>query len=150
MIVALTNPDTAARHEEATSAHRHTPSANPFTYFERVRLIDAAVRERGWAERITIVPFNLKQPTLWSQFVPLSARQYVRAYTDWERQKAQWLEQAGYVVMLLDGDESKRVSGSGIRALMQRGDNSWHALVPAATVPLLDDMLASTPMKERT
>ncbi len=150
LLVALTNPHTEARHEESTSAHRHTASANPFTYFERVRLIEAAVRERGWPERITIVPFDLTRPALWPQFVPLSARQFVRAYSEWERQKARWFEQAGYAVSLLDGDCSNRVSAGDIRARMHAGDDSWQPLVPAATVALLDELLRRAPIGKQT
>ena len=42
LIVAVTNPDPGARHPEPTSTHRHTAAANPFTYYERVRLSTAA------------------------------------------------------------------------------------------------------------
>jgi len=137
LVVAVTNPDDAARHEEATSAHRHTAEANPFTYFERVRLLDAAVGDRG---RVTIVPFDLTRAALWPQYVPLSARQYVRAYSGWERQKARWLQDAGYAVTLLDGDPAGRLSADDIRAAMDAGDG-WRALVPAATVVLLAELL---------
>ncbi len=150
LVVALTNPHTEARHEESTSAHRHTASGNPFTYYERVRLIEAAARERGLSDRITIVPFDLTRPELWPQFVPLSARQFVRAYGDWERQKADWLERAGYAVTLLDGDPSNRVSGSDIRACMRAGNAGWQPLVPAATVPLLDELLRLVSIGKRT
>jgi nicotinamide-nucleotide adenylyltransferase len=150
LVVAVTNPDTGARHAESTSAHRHTASANPFNYFERVRLLEAAVRDRGLAERTTLVPFDLNRPEIWSQYVPLSARQFVRAFSDWEREKARWFEHAGYAVTVLDGDPSDRLSASDIRAGMRAGDGSWHRLVPAATMPLLDDMLQGVPMAERT
>jgi cytidyltransferase-like protein len=138
LVVAVTNPDDAARHEEATSAHRHTDAANPFTYFERVRLLELALGER---RRVTIVPFDLTCAELWAQYVPLSARQYVRAYSDWERQKARWLRDAGYAVTLLDGDPADKVSASDIRAAMHDGD-AWRPLVPAATAPLLAELLA--------
>ncbi len=150
LVVAVTNPDIAARHQESTSTHRHTPAANPFSYFERVRLLEAAVRERGLAERTTMVPFDLTRRDVWGQYVPLSARQYVRAYSDWERQKARWFEQAGYTVTLLDGDSSDRLSASDIRADMRDGHDGWRAFVPAATVPLLTELLDLVPMGART
>jgi len=149
VIVAVTNPDTGARHQEATSAHRHTASANPFTYFERVRLIEAAIRERGWSERITIVPFDLTRRDLWPQYVPVTAWHFVRAFSDWERQKAGWFADAGYEVTVIDGDPSNRISASDIRTGMQPGDARWHPLVPRATVALLDELLADRPIGER-
>ena len=149
VIVAVTNPDTGARHEESTSAHRHTAAANPFTYYERVRLIQAAARENGYGDRITIVPFNMTQPALWPQYVPLHAIQFVRAYSDWERQKAQRFERAGYAVTLLIGDALDRVSAGEVRARLNAGDERWHALVPTATIPLLEGLLACAPLNER-
>ena len=50
LVVAVTNPDSGARHEAATSTHRHTDAANPFTYFERLRLLRRGPR-RGGARR---------------------------------------------------------------------------------------------------
>lgn len=149
LIVAVTNPDTGARHEESTSAHRHTASANPFTYFERLRLIEAAVHARAWSERITIVPFDLTRREFWPQYVPTTARHFVRAFSEWERQKAGWFEAAGYEVCLIDGDPAKKISASDIRTGMRQGGRDWHALVPAPTVALLDELLDRRPIGER-
>ncbi|WP_214364428.1 cytidyltransferase [Pseudonocardia sp. H11422] len=148
LVVAVTNPDSGARHEETTSTHRHTASANPFTYYERARLLGAAVAGAGWVPRVTIVPFDLTRPRLWPEYVPLRARHFVRAYSDWERQKAGWFADAGYPVTVLDGDPAAKVSATGIRRLLAAGD-AWHDAVPAATVPLLDELLAETPMERR-
>src|SRR6185503_2780148 len=57
LVVAVTNPDSGARHEAATSTHRHTDAANPFTYFERLRLLRAALDGAGLADRASVVPF---------------------------------------------------------------------------------------------
>ena len=96
LVVAVTNPDTGARREELTSAHRHTDAANPFTYYERVRLLTVALAGAGLAERTVVVPFDLTRPELWPQYVPLHARHYVRAYSAWEKDKASQLEAGGY------------------------------------------------------
>lgn len=150
LIVAITNPDAGARRAEAASTHRHTATANPFTYFERVRLIDAAVDERGWRGRVTIVPFDLAAPVHWPNYAPRSARQFVRAYSEWERQKAARFEAAGYAVTLLEGDTQGRISAGEIRARIGAGEPGWQQQVPATTVPLLDAMNAQRPLAERT
>jgi nicotinamide-nucleotide adenylyltransferase len=149
LIVAVTNPDTGAHHEEETSKHRHTNAANPFSFFERARFINAAVKDRGWTERVTLVPFNLTCPELWPQYVPLPARQFVRAFSEWERQKAQWFQLCGYAVSLLDGDPSERLSASDIRESMLANDDAWRQLVPSAIVPLLEEMLEQRAMEKR-
>lgn len=149
VIVAVTNPDPGARRAEAASAHRHTAAANPFTFYERARLLEAALRARGWQARASIVPFDLTRPALWPHYVPLAARQYVRAYGDWERHKARQLQGAGYALTLLEGDPALKRTAGEIRARMHAGDPGWATLVPASTVALLEAFLACTPIASR-
>lgn len=147
LVVAVTNPDPAARHEEPTSAHRHTAAANPFTYYERARLLDAALAGAGLGERCTVVPFDLTRPATWPHYVPLHARHFVRAYDRWERRKAALLCAAGYAVTVLDGDPARRVSATQLRRRL--ADGTWRDAVPAGTVAVLDELLAARPLRER-
>ncbi len=147
VIVAVTNPDPGARHEELTSTHRHTAAANPFTYYERARLLDAAVTGAGWAGRTTVVPFDLTRPGLWAEYVPREARQYVRAYDGWEKQKAAALEAGGYRVVVLAGDPTTKHSATDVRAQLSAG--AIPAAVLPAVSPLLAQLLATTPMVAR-
>ncbi|MDN5747919.1 MAG: cytidyltransferase [Pseudonocardia sp.] len=148
VVVAVTNPDTEARHEEPTSAHRHTAAANPFTYFERARLLTAALDGAGYRDRITVVPFDLTRPAVWADYVPPHARQFVRAYDDWERQKAAALEAGGYAVTLLEGDPAAKLSASDIRARLA-ASSGRHDGVPAGVGPVLDELLAAAPLATR-
>jgi nicotinamide mononucleotide adenylyltransferase len=140
LVVAITNPDLGARHEEATSPHRHLRSANPFTYYERVQLLTAALADRDLTATTTIVPFDLTEPEHWPEYVPLHAKHLVRAYSDWERHKARLLTEAGYAVEILDGNPDGRLSASEIRARIEEG-TGWEELVPAAVVPVLRTLL---------
>lgn len=148
LVVAVTNPDAAARHEETTSAHRHTTEANPFTYYERARLIGAAVAAKGLVARVTVVPFDMTRRDHWPHYVPLAARQYVRAYSEWERQKAGWLAEGGYAVTVLPGDTAAKQSSTVVRERLRTGDG-WQPLVPPATVGLLRELLADKSMAQR-
>jgi len=139
LVVAVTNPDSGARAEAATSAHRHTEAANPFTYFERLRLLHAALGGAGLADRVTVVPFDLTRPALWPEYVPLTARQFVRAYSAWEKEKAHRLADGGYPVTVVDGDPASKLDAAEIRARF--ADGTWEAMVPEATVPLLRELL---------
>ncbi len=141
LVVAVTNPDTGARREEATSEHRHTDAANPFTYYERLRLLTAALAGAGMADRTVVVPFDLTRPHLWPQYVPRHAQQYVRAYSAWEKDKAAQLEAGGYAVTVLEGDPAAKVDASTIRAGFD--DGSWVAQVPTTIVPVLRALLAA-------
>lgn len=142
VVVGVTNPDTGARRAEATSMHRHKSEANPFSFFERLTLLRAALRGKGWEERVMIVPFDLTRPACWPEYVPLDALQVVRIFGEWEREKARQLREAGYRVWEVSGDPTTKVHATHIRDVMTRGGD-WTALVPAATVPLLRDMLAA-------
>lgn len=150
LIIAITNPDPGARQAEPSSAHRHTAQANPFTYYERVRLIKVAISARALEARCTLVPFDLVRKEIWPQYVPLAARQFVRCYGDWEREKARWFEAGGYPVTLIEGLAFNRHSASTIRASMRAGGDAWQRLVPVATLTLLEQFLAETPMNTRT
>lgn len=149
LIIAITNPDSGARHKEPTSTHRHTPDANPFTYFERALLLRAALDADGIADRSTIVPFDLTRREHWPEYVPLGCMHVVRAFSDWERQKADWLQEAGYQVTVLDGDPQTKLSATDIRALLAEGDERWQDYVPAAVAPVLRELLDIVPMNER-
>lgn len=149
LLVAITNPDSGALQADPASPHRHMLTANPFSYYERARLIGAALQERGVGARCTLVPFDLARPDLWQQYVPAHALQVVRAYSLWEHEKARRFERGGYTVHLLEGDTDSKVSASAIRAELRSGGPAWRALVPPATVPLLEQMLADRPMEAR-
>ncbi|MFC5138838.1 adenylyltransferase/cytidyltransferase family protein [Actinomycetospora rhizophila] len=139
LVVAVTNPDSGARHVAATSAHRHTDDANPFTYFERCRLLAAALAGAGMAERATVVPFDLTRPERWPEYVPRGAVQYVRAFSAWEADKAGRLADGGYEVVVVDGDPATKLDAATIRAAFR--DGGWASLVPPATVPVLRALL---------
>ena len=140
LVVAVTNPDAAARRPDPASVHRHTAEANPFTFYERARLLQAALAERGADGRTTIVPFDLTRPERFAEYVPLEALQLVRAFGEWEHRKARLLRDAGYAVAVLEGDPARRVSASEVRRLLCDGDDAWRDLVPAATVALLEEL----------
>ncbi|MDD7939221.1 cytidyltransferase [Actinomycetospora lutea] len=139
LVVAVTNPDTGARHVASTSTHRHTDDANPFTYFERTRLLVAALAGAGMADRATVVPFDLTRPEVWPEYVPRGAVHYVRAYSAWESDKAERLAAGGYAVVVVDGDPASKLDAGTIRAGFR--DGTWAGLVPPATVPVLSALL---------
>src|SRR5215208_1202401 len=63
LVVGSTAPDPTAVHEEATSPHRHEPTSNAFTYFERLLMIrDALLAEGLKPQGFAIVPFPVHEP----------------------------------------------------------------------------------------
>jgi nicotinamide mononucleotide adenylyltransferase len=149
LVIAVTNPDAAARRRDPASAHRHTPEANPFSYYERARLLQAALAGCGAAERAAIVPFDLTRPAAFAEYVPLDALQIVRAYGAWEHRKVRLLRDAGYEVEVIDGDRDRRLSASEVRRLLAEGSPRWRELVAQGTVPLLEELLAARAPRAR-
>jgi nicotinamide-nucleotide adenylyltransferase len=140
VLIGITNPDHRSLQPTAASAHRHLAAANPFSYFERLLFIEAALEHLGVARtRYIITPFPLDEPSTWTAYVPAGTPQLVRIFSDWERDKSHRLAVA-YPVIELQGDARRRVSASDIRAAMARGDDAWRRLVPAGTRALLKAM----------
>ncbi|MEO0998680.1 MAG: cytidyltransferase [Pseudomonadota bacterium] len=132
VVIGITNPDRRSLKPESDSRHRHLPGANPFSYFQRMTMIVAALDESGIArDRFRIVPFPLDCAEVWAGYIPLDATQLVRVYSGWEREKARKLRDGGYSVEVLHGDPATRISASDIRRAMQTS-GSWQPLVPAA------------------
>jgi nicotinamide-nucleotide adenylyltransferase/phosphinothricin biosynthesis protein PhpF len=130
VLVGVTNPETEQRRAHPASAHRHLPSANPYTYAQRRTAIEAALRTAGVdASRYSIAPFPLDAPDRWPEIVPPGTPQVVRVYSDWEREKVRRFEAAGYPAIVLQGDEATRVSGTEIRRRIAAGEE-WQAWVP--------------------
>ncbi len=131
VFIGITNPDPASWHEHGSSAHRHRPDANPFTYWERHRMIRSALVRQDIEMRCSIVPFPLDRPSAWPSYIPLSAVQFVRVFSDWERDKGEILRDGGYSVRVIEGDPSRVVRATDIRAaLALDGDNTWHGFLP--------------------
>ena len=143
LVVGVTNPDPGTRRAEPSSAHRHRPDANPFTFYERLALLAAALPGAlgPAAADVRVVPFDLGRPEHWAHYVPLSAVQYVGVAGPWERDKARRLEAGGYRVVEVPAPPGPRRSATEVRECLRRGDG-WEPLVPPATVPLLRRLLA--------
>lgn len=141
VLICITNPDIRSLQPAPESEHRHLPGANPFTWFERLRFIEAALDHHGVAHRrYVITPFPLDAPLTWPAYVPAHTPQLVRVFSDWEREKTRRFAAADYPVIELQGDPAKRISASNIRAAMARGADDWRHDVPAGTLSVLDAM----------
>ncbi len=147
LIVGITNPDPSAFREEAANVHRHEPSSNPFTYFERLLMIRDALLAEGFEARdFSLVPFPIHEPSLISHYVPKETVHFVRVYSPWEEEKVRRLRDSGSTVEVLDPGKEKRISGAEVRHLMREG-LSWEHLVPGATTKLVYRILAEDPSR---
>lgn len=148
LIIGITNPDPASWREHADSTHRHRPESNPFTYWQRYRMIAASLRDLVGREQLpiegwSIVPFPLDRREVWADYIPLQATQFVRAFTDWEHSKARELHDGGYRVQVVKGDPDAVLRASAIRSAWREAQSIDH-LVPGAVALAMSQHTAST------
>ena len=142
LIIGITNPDPSQIALEATADHRHRDHANPFTFFDRQRMIRAALQDAGVPlERIIFIPFPINIPQRWSYYVPPQALQFVRVFSDWERTKVDRLRAAGYQVEVLTPGADKGIEATEIRRRLQAGED-WRALVPVGVASILQEIIS--------
>ena len=127
VFIGITNPDPNRVKEEPTDPLRHLPESNPFTYVERMLMVEAVAADEGIAAHV--VPFPVNEPELWRVYVPERATQYIRLFSELGGTKLERLREAGYDVVILDEGTDKEISGSEVRELM-RANGDWESLVP--------------------
>jgi cytidyltransferase-like protein len=133
--VGITNPDRRSTREEATDAHRHLASANPFSYAERAQMIAGVLRDESIDA--VVVPFPISDPELWPDYVPPGAVHFLRVFDAWGEAKVERLRAAGHEVVVLDEGSAKDLTGTHVRRLIDAG-GPWQALVPPAVVPVVE------------
>lgn len=134
VFVGITNPDPQRIKEEATDPLRHLPESNPFTYVERLLMIEAVAKDEGILAHV--IPFPVNEPELWSAYVPASVTQYLRLFSEWGGTKLERMREAGYEVVILDEGTEKQISGTDVRDALRSGAE-WEALVPAGVVRVI-------------
>ncbi len=139
--VGITQPEvTRLQKDSSQPAHRYRPEDNPLTYWERVHVIEASLREFIAPERFVVVPFPIERPEVLKNYVPIAATAFTTIYEEWNRRKIDVLESLGYRVKVLWEREHKVVAGSEVRRRMRHGDDSWRDLVPTAAASQLNEL----------
>ena len=137
VFVGITNPDPERIKPEADDPLRHLPESNPYTYVERMLMVEAAAADAGIArERLHVVPFPVNEPELWDAYVPRDAVQFIRLFSDWGGTKLERLRAGGYAVVVLDEGAQKEISGSEVREALSDG-RDWERLVPPGVARVL-------------
>jgi nicotinamide-nucleotide adenylyltransferase len=134
VFVGITNPDPRRVREEPSDPLRHLPESNPYTYTQRLLMIEAVAAD----ERIPVhvIPFPVNEPELWPAYVPEGVTQYLRLFSDWGGTKLDRLRDAGYEVVILDEGAEKEISGREVREAIRSGGD-WEALVPPAVAHVI-------------
>jgi nicotinamide-nucleotide adenylyltransferase len=127
VFVGITNPDPRRIREEPTDPLRHLPESNPYTYTERLLMVESVAADEGIP--VHVIPFPVNEPELWPAYVPEGITQYLRLFSEWGGTKLERLREAGYEVVVLDEGVEKGISGADVRDAMRAGAE-WESLVP--------------------
>jgi nicotinamide-nucleotide adenylyltransferase len=74
LVIGITNPEPKLTAPDTADPQRSMAEANPFTYFERYRMVYAAMRGEGIeTDQFSIVPFPINFPERYIFYVPLEA-----------------------------------------------------------------------------
>ena len=140
LVVGVTNPDPSRIKTESADPNRSGRLANPLTYYERYRLVLAALTEAGCKmSDFSVVPLPIHHPEQYKYYVPIEAAFFLAIYDDWGRQKKKYFESLDLHVHVLREvpPEEKGISGSEVRRNMAEG-RPWEHLVPASVASLLN------------
>lgn len=134
LLIGITNADPSHVRAENADQKRDAPEHNPFTYYERYRMIQETITEQ-LDPPVNILPFPINRPELWEHYAPTQAVHYVNVLEEWHEVKVARLREAGRTVVTKEG--TRTVSGTDIRERMARSVD-WHHLVPAPVASWLD------------
>lgn len=137
VFVGITNPDPERIKPEASDPLRHLPESNPYTYVDRLLMVEAAAADAEIdPRRVHVIPFPVNEPELWPAYVPDGVVQYIRLFSDWGGAKLDRLRAAGYEVVVLDEGAEKEISGADVREALRTG-RDWEHLVPPGVAAVL-------------
>ena len=118
LIVGITNPDPHLTREDPADQHRHSPLANPLSYWERYHMVRQTLEAAGVeADTFSVVPFPINFPELYCYYVPLNAVFFLSIYDDWGRKKLAMFRSLGLETHILweVPPKKKGISGSTVR-----------------------------------
>lgn len=132
--VGITNPDPERIRPEPSDPLRHLPESNPYSYWERMLMIEATATDEGIP--IRVIPFPVNEPELWTAYVPPDVTQFIRLFSEWGGTKLDRLREAGFEVVVLDEGADKELSGADVREALRTG-GAWESLVPAGVARVI-------------
>lgn len=133
LIVGITSPDPGVSPTEQADVNRTTLEANPCTYYERMKMVEAVLLEQGLQrDEFDIVPYPIGCPELIQYYVPADGCHFITILDAWGNCKEQRIRDLGYRVQVLWDDKPKGISSTMIRKRMVQG-LSWKEYVPEAT-----------------
>lgn len=145
LVVGITNPDPWQVRAEPTAPHRGDGTANPFTFYERLLMVEGALRDNGLADsEFRIVPFPHGFPERLHHYLPVDAPILLTIYDAWGEEKQRRFQELGRATEVLWRRDTTVTSGTDIRRRLRAGE-PWEHLVPPATARVIRALPAGHP-----
>jgi cytidyltransferase-like protein len=140
LVVGITNPDPELTVFEPSDPTRDSVEANPFSFYERYVMVEAALAASGVPRsEVRIVPFPHGTPGRLRHYAPHDALYLLTIYDRWGDEKLARFERLGLATHVMWRRTSKATSGSEVRARIAEGGD-WEALVPAAVADVIHQL----------
>ncbi|WP_251392384.1 nucleotidyl transferase family protein [Mediterraneibacter agrestimuris] len=134
LYIGITHPDIVAYAAASPlDVNGVTKMDNPLTYFERMEMIQGALRDFGVKRKeFEVIPFPVSQPDLITQYAPKDATYYMSICTPWDEEKYRILQSQGLKIEVLwrRNPEEMGMTGKMIRQLITSNSNEWQQHVP--------------------
>jgi cytidyltransferase-like protein len=141
LIIGITQYEPDLKDRESPR-HRLNSSDNPFSYWERVEIISAALRSaRLNLDKFSIVPFPIHMPELIDNFVDSRSIMFTTIYDRWNEEKVRRLEERGFNVCVLWKREIKIYEGKSVRVAMREDRQQFERLVPVGVAEAVYSIL---------
>lgn len=141
LIIGITNPDPRSYKELKGDKNRHLVSSNPYSYFERYRMIMSTLNDHALFENsVIVVPFPIDLPEMLKFYIPPDAINYLRDRGEWTQTKIELLKNNGLTAVLLDEDKDLDIHGNYVRDLIISNKPGWKDLVPPGTKSVIENI----------
>jgi cytidyltransferase-like protein len=151
LYVGISNPDPGLTSEHSANVTRSQATSNPFTFWERMLMIERTLLSEGVArDKFAVVPFPINFPEYLACYVPQSATCFITIYDEWGRAKRTMLQEAGFAIEVLweRRREELLTSGTEVRSLMAAG-LPWRQLVPQSVADVIVELGLETRSRNR-
>jgi len=120
--------------------HRLRMRDNPFTYYQRCAIVQAALDSEGVdRSRWSVGPFPIEAPDRLPEFWPTEGLCLTTIVDAWNEEKVRVLRSHGYEVEILDVAPSDRIrTGTAVREGLRMGGDAWKSWTPEGAWPLLE------------
>jgi len=133
LIIGICNPEIELTKFNKVCPHRSKLSANPMTYYERMKCIKGALIEAGIPrDQFDIVPFPINFPERILNYAPKNAKYFMTIFEDWGNEKERILSQeVGLDVEVIKRGTffDKKQNSTEIRRKIYLGED-WKDTVP--------------------